>query len=287
PTHPPASAALDAFFDHYYAADPVQATFTGVHDHDGRLPDWSPDGLEAAAAAAHGLRRLLDAAGRVEDEAVRDYPGAVDLALADGWLEIQLAEEASGHFVRRNPALWTGEAIFGAIALVTRPFAEAAVRVESLVARLAAIPAFLADARRVCRDMPAPWRERALRECEAAVPLLRDRLPAWWRQQHVAANAVTAADSASRGACAAFEDFAAWLRRSPAGREAVAAGGELMTLLLRRGHWCATPPRPLLAEAREALDAEAAALDELARELSPDGWAAVREAIAARHPAAA
>ena len=54
--------ALDRFFDHYYRARPVQATFTGVHDHDHRLPDWSPEGLEAQLAemrdrCARGLPR--------------------------------------------------------------------------------------------------------------------------------------------------------------------------------------------------------------------------------------
>ena len=35
--------ALDAFFESYYRLRPVNATFTGVHDYDDRLPDWSPE----------------------------------------------------------------------------------------------------------------------------------------------------------------------------------------------------------------------------------------------------
>jgi hypothetical protein len=34
--------ALDRFFESYYRLRPVNATFTGVHAHDARLPDWSP-----------------------------------------------------------------------------------------------------------------------------------------------------------------------------------------------------------------------------------------------------
>ena len=33
------SAAVDAFLDHYYRRNPVNATFTGVHARDDRLPD--------------------------------------------------------------------------------------------------------------------------------------------------------------------------------------------------------------------------------------------------------
>ena len=50
----------------------------------------------------------------------------MDLALADGFLEIQIAEHEGAHFYRGNPALWTGEAIFSVIALVTRDFAPLA-----------------------------------------------------------------------------------------------------------------------------------------------------------------
>jgi len=33
-------SALAGFFDSYYRLRPVNATFTGVHDFDHRLPDW-------------------------------------------------------------------------------------------------------------------------------------------------------------------------------------------------------------------------------------------------------
>ena len=51
--------ALAAFFDSYYRLRPVNATFTGVHEHDDRLPDWSPDGLAAAADEMRALRASL------------------------------------------------------------------------------------------------------------------------------------------------------------------------------------------------------------------------------------
>src|SRR5262247_311086 len=58
--------ALAAFFDSYYRLRPVNATFTGVHDYDDRLPDWSPDGLAAAADEMRRVRDSLAARRRME-----------------------------------------------------------------------------------------------------------------------------------------------------------------------------------------------------------------------------
>jgi hypothetical protein len=37
------SGALAAFLESYHRLRPVNATFTGVHDHDHLLPVWSRD----------------------------------------------------------------------------------------------------------------------------------------------------------------------------------------------------------------------------------------------------
>ena len=80
------------FFSTFYARRPVTATFTGLHHHDHALPDWSPEGLAASIDEMRALRRDLDAAGRTQDADVCRFPDEVDLALADGCLEIQIAE---------------------------------------------------------------------------------------------------------------------------------------------------------------------------------------------------
>jgi peptide/nickel transport system substrate-binding protein len=288
--------ALDRFFDHYYRVRPVQATFTGVHDYDHRLPDWSLEGLESQLAEMRDLRTLLAAVGgpsafaeaTADQKApplhARKWKDEVDLALADGFLEIQIAEHESSHFVHRNPALWTGEAIFSVIALVTRPFAPVEVRLDTAIARMRAIPSFLASARHVMLAAPAFWRARAVRECSAAVPLLRESLPRWWRASGAPEQTVNAADRAALDATAAFESFGQWIQQELAEAPASmsSAGSDLLDLLLRRGHWCNTPPATLLQEARETLEAEVA---ELVRQAHPHGgWASVQEQLGNGHP---
>src|SRR5262245_48885163 len=153
----PAAAALDRFFDTFYRQRPVAATFTGLHEHDSVLPDWSAAGLAFAADEMRARARDLDAAGRVADDDVTVFPDQVDLALAHGAIEIALAEHESGMFVRANPSLWTGEAIFGVLSLITRDFAPIGGRLLAADQRLKAIPPFLAEMADVLDAAPAEW----------------------------------------------------------------------------------------------------------------------------------
>ncbi|HVE79716.1 MAG TPA: DUF885 family protein, partial [Gemmatimonadaceae bacterium] len=150
----------------WYALFPVDATFAGLHDHDDRLPDWSPDGLARAADELRALRATL---APVEPPAPGATPHGVDRAVLDAALEVRAAELEGPHFHRGNPSLFAGEAVFSVIALVTRDFAPAAERAERLAARLGAIPRFLADApRTIAGPIPAAWSARALRDAKGA-----------------------------------------------------------------------------------------------------------------------
>lgn len=302
-----AGAALDRFFETFYRQRPVTATFTGLHQHDGVLPDWSPAALGAQADELRALRRELEAAGRVADADVRTFPGDVDLALADAVLEIALAEHESGHFVHRNPSLWTGEAIFGVLSLVTRDFAPLAERLASAETRLAAIPAFLAQAAQTMVSAPLDWKMKARQDCDAAVPLFAQTLPAWVRDE-VAQGRAPGIDAerwsrASVAASEAFTTFATWLtvpdvasaaapsswfgRGAPKGLADIGPTGEsapqlLMELLVRRGHGVTVPLPELLDEATAALAEARARLDEMTA--PHGGWPAVQEQLAEAHP---
>jgi hypothetical protein len=290
---PAASAALDRFFEAFYRRRPVTATFTGLHAHDGRLPNWSTLGLAGEVDELRTLRTDLAAAGAPAASTLPSFPDGVDLALADAHLEIALAEHESGHFEHRNPSVWTGEAIFGVLSLVTRDFAPIAERLDAARQRLDAIPRFLADLRTTLKEAPLDWKGRAKRECQTAAPLVGTTLPAWVATQHPPAAAAFAA--AGQTAARAFQDLdtwlgpvgqpgpLAWLRSSastaPSERES--AGADLLALLVARGHGVTTRLDELLREATAALDEATARLDEMAA--PHGGWPAVQELLAADH----
>jgi Bacterial protein of unknown function (DUF885) len=276
---------LDAFFESYYRLRPVNATFTGVHDYDDRLPDWSPDGLAAACDEMAAIRASLDAiaadAASLRDVAVRDR------ALAASFLDVQIAEMASLHFQRGNPSLAIGEAAFGVISLITRRFAPAAERARSLAARLDAIPNFLAGARRSIVDgVPEPWRAKCLHECDGTTKLLRNGVPRWLAVESLDDPQIL---SACEQAAAAVAAYRTWLTHDvpAAAPRRLAVGSALFDLFLARGHHCPDTAVSLRSNAAAALDQALAELDRRARITAPGGYPEVHARLAEAHPTVA
>ncbi|MFN8582554.1 MAG: DUF885 family protein [Gemmatimonadaceae bacterium] len=282
----PLIAALDAFFQSYYATRPVNATFTGVHDFDGLLPDWSPAGIERARLDMSRLRNLLAHAapslGTLGTGSQPDW-GLIDATLADAFLDIQLAELETTHFQRGNPSLAVGETAFGLISLMTRPFAPASERAHALRARLDAIPDFLHGAQRTLAAVPQRplWRDKALRELDGVRILLDRGIPVWCR---VEADGVDLAASLQR-ARDAIETFAQWLRLAPVATDATYGCGEpFLSLLLRRGHWVSDDLESLRRTWRARLVEERNRLTDRAHHEHADGWSGVQAELAVRHP---
>ena len=287
--HSAVSAALDRFFDHYYRCRPVNATFTGMHEYDTRLPDWSPDGLHAMDDEMRALHAELSAAHPTPESArhYRDDVDLLDAELARAFLEIQLAENASRHGVRGNPALWTGEAIFSVVSLMIREFAPLDDRLRAATARLEAIPTFLAHAPETMGDsaLPAAWTARALRECEGAAILLTRGMDAWLASGAHAAALAPPLREASAQALESMQRFVAWLENRPVAPDSTTAcGAALYDLLLSRGHQCAQSRAQLLAGARATLAEEKDTLNAMCREAGGT-WKHVQGLLASDHPA--
>jgi len=282
------SVAFGDFLAHYYRRRPVNATYTGKHDFDHLLPDWSGAGVEQMRREMVALRERIAAVTVSIDDAVgaRDF-GAIDLALADSFLEIQLAELEGRHFQRGNPSLVVGEAVFSAISLMVRGFAPIDARARMLRARLAAIPRFLASALAVVAEAPVPstWIDKALRECEGARLVFGSGLDRWTASDDISTElreAVRREADAALGAVEAFATELAGLARDST--PARSCGRELLELLVRRGHWCETPIDELLETVRGAFASEKARLEVMARAVDAGGLSAVQERLAQAHP---
>jgi uncharacterized protein (DUF885 family) len=272
---------LDDFFGAYYRRRPVNATFIGVHDHDAALPDLSEQGAGDTVAEMEQLLRR-----------VRSLPPeplgtgeAVDRALAEGYLEIQLWEYASTHFYGGNPTFYTGEAIFGVLSLFLSPFAPVSGRVAAATERLRGVPRLLAEAKGNIREAPAAWTERAARECTGAIAFLTRGVEILVGDERIDAPAF---NDAARAAAAAFDDLRSHLTNELARRDTgrYACGAEAFALLLRRGHFLDRDANEIARWADDEMRAASAWLETLAANLGAASWRDALARLGEHHPAA-
>ncbi|MGI9252456.1 MAG: DUF885 family protein [Thermomicrobiales bacterium] len=259
-----ASPWLDAFFKLQFERLPVNATFTGIHDHDGQLPDWSD---RAVRQWSTEIDQLLARApsGAGEPEAVRH-----DLLLAANHLQLQRHEFDLPQFHTGNPAHWTGEAVFSIIGLFLRDAEPGTERARSALSRMRLIPEFLAQSRAAIREAPAEWTARASRESRAAAAYFDTGLPLLLRQRDLEIPGILDAAISTRDA---FLDHARWLDEELAARPRhdVAAGRDAFDRYLRLGH-CLPAGHDahwLERHAARALTAAQERLAALAEELFP------------------
>lgn len=295
PTAPVIDAWLDAFFASYHRHRPVSATFIGVHEHDGRLPDASEAGVADALADARDLLTRGEAllAGRTprpgEGPGPEPAPAQrLDVRLATGFLRTQLWELASGHGPRGNPAFHTGEAVFGVVSLFLTEYAPVHERVDAARARLAAIPTLLGQLRTEVREAPRAWTLRAMDECRGGLALVGTGHGAGGLDLLAAERGfdVAALRKEAEGAARAFSETAAWLESDllPGGDAPLACGEEALDLHLRQAHFLTESADELVAYARYQMEEARGYLEAYAGDFGAATPAQALAGLADLHP---
>lgn len=128
------------FMAESFRLDPLEATNAGLHDHDGRWPDWSDDGIAERLAFVERWRNRLEAIAGDELTADEEIDRErLLLELDDRAFEARLAADAW------DPMAWIYRLGDGLFTLLSREFAPPASRLASFAGRLEGIPA-VADA---------------------------------------------------------------------------------------------------------------------------------------------
>lgn len=134
-------AFVDGFLDAHFEANPHEAVQAGLHEHDGRLPDWSPEGLRREA------RRLSEARERTRsfpvDALDEDRAFEREYLLAE--LDARLFWREAAGWPRRNPMFYA-EALDPAV-YVTREYAPPEERLRAYTRYARAVPEALARVR--------------------------------------------------------------------------------------------------------------------------------------------
>jgi hypothetical protein len=252
----------NAFIERAFELDPTFAANQGRHEYDGRLPDWSEEGLTAAKTflrdsitQAEAMRGLSD-----EQEFQRDYL----VAVARGqlfWLET--ADQP-----HTNPAYYMG-ALSPSI-YVARPYAPLDQRLRAYIQYLQAVPS---AAQQIRANLRTPLPLSFINYGRASF----GGLASYYQGDGKAAfAAVNDADlqrqltEASNAAAAAMTDLANWLEtQRPTATTNFALGAERFAQMLRDTEMVDISLEELERIGREDLARNQAALREACGQFAP------------------
>lgn len=278
----PFSAWLDDFFAVYYRRRPVNATFIGVHDYDAVLPDFSARGVAETTAEMTALLGDLRSGAVAEPETPAER---TDRTLAEHFLTIQLWEYGSRHFQGGNPCVYTGEAIFGILSLFLRPFAPLSERVDAAIARMEAIPQFLATAARNIPSAPSAWTERAIRECTGAMHFLGNGVEMLIADEGISNPYFRSAATDAQRAFATYQAFLTTEVRA-ATDDTCGCGGEAFERYMALGHELTMTGAEIERYARDQFAEARARLDEGAAAFGVPNWRTALALLTRIHPMA-
>jgi len=173
------AALADRYFeDVYFKYSPTRATRAGLHDHDGRLEDFSRGAIEAQIAA------LKDFQGRFERaQVLADAPDAAadrELLLSD--VRSSLLELETIRSWERDPDLYSSGITVSAFVIMSRDFAPPDERLRSLVAREKQMPAVLELAHANLKNPPRRYTEIALEQLPGIVSFFEKDVPAAFKE---------------------------------------------------------------------------------------------------------
>jgi uncharacterized protein (DUF885 family) len=197
--HPVAEQIVDDLL----AADPELALWSGEHRYDDRLPDFSDSAVRAEVAR---LRESADVLHEVDVDTL-DAEDAVDYQMLASAVDARLfalteTREHEWSPLKHNP----GALLYG---LLMREFAPPEQRLESVLARLDALPDALATAEAVLAGCPTVHVETAIGQIEGTAALVRGEVSALAAKVPALAGRAAAAQAS---AIARLDRHAEWLR---------------------------------------------------------------------------
>jgi hypothetical protein len=257
-------AAVDGFIDGYFQHNPTQAANAGKHEFDGKLPDYSPAGMQATIDWLHQQR---DAVAKFSDDQLdarqrfqRDYV----LAAIDGqlfWLE------ESG-FSSSNPGFYAGD--LSPSMYLTRPYAPLAQRMAAFVSYQEALPKAIEQIRGNFKtQLPASYIDLGVNTFGGYASFFKNDVPAIFaevkdealQQRFVAANA---------GAVKATQEMADWFTSlKPQATQDFALGAEKFSRMLQATERVELPLDQLKAAGEADLARNLAALKAACDEFAP------------------
>jgi hypothetical protein len=268
PTHGTFAAFVDDYYAALFAWDPNQATYAGIHDSDGKLPDLTAERFADRAATLKKQHTELRAlrAGKLTDDEVIDAE-VLDHAIRAELLDIEIVRDW-----KRNPVLYLGRPAEGIDLLIKRSFAPPAERLKAVIGRLKAAPPLLAAMKANVVNPPKEFTDLGIIVAKGSVSFFRTDLPAWAKTAAGKDEKLfTEFEGANKPVVEMFEAAAKWLTNDllPQSTGQYAIGADAFLKKLETEEMVDIPLDKLLATGEANLKRDQDALVETAKKIDP------------------
>lgn len=283
----PADSAFKALareiIESHLQRNPSVATDLGVHRYDDRIEDLSSAAIAAASTAMKGFRTRLAAVDTTSlstgNRADRDLLiGAMDAGI--------LANDVIKPWAS-NPDNYSSGVTNAAYVIMKRPFAPAAERLKSLIAREKQMPAMLAEARKNLINPPRVYTEIALEQIDGDISFFTNDVPAAFTETRD--PSLLAEFRATNGAVLkALADYREWMQTEllPKSNGNFAYGAATYAMALAATERIDLPLDRLLAIAEADRKKNEDAFQAVARQIDPNRSAEqVLASLQLDHPA--
>lgn len=250
--------------DQYLRSRPNAGVEIGLHEHDGKLPDFTADGLAAtvlSTASAIDTLKAFDPSGL--DPHQRAERAALLTTLEEVRFRIEVLKEP-----QRNPMFYVG--ILDLTPYVSRDYAPIEQRAEAIIAFAEAVPAHLTAAKANLEpNLPRTFIETALIQTRGTASFARTDVPAAMASlpKGPLASRLT---NALEGMATALDGYAGYLEEAN-GRatDEFALGPEVFQRMLQSTQGIDVELGALEAVIRADLERNLAAMKEAAAKISP------------------
>jgi hypothetical protein len=256
-----------SFLDGYFERHPTFAAGAGRHEFDGRLPDWSPEGLAAEAAWLKAERERAEEF----DPATLDERRAFEREMLKVVIDSDLFWLEAAEAPRRNPLYYAGP--IDPSLYLTRDYAPLPQRMRAFVSFARSVPQAAAQVRaNLLTPMPRSHAELGEMTFGGLAGYLESDVPPLFAAVEDAAlqeEFRTAVGDAAR----ALRDLGAWFHEQypPAGTDAgdFRLGADLFSRMLRETERVDVPLDELEAAGRRELERNLAAFREACAAFAP------------------
>ena len=276
----PFGELVNDFLQAGWIHDPVMSTQMGIHDYDHHWADRTADAIAEwgqTLQSFQGRFEQLDPAGLSRSEQL-DRRWA--LAVLD-YLQVQHGLK----LLQRSPQIPLQDVGAGVHSLLIGDFAPVETRLESVLARVRAVPSFLESAEQMLQieEIPPVWLEASLPNATAAQQFLAKEIP------KAAADVPALAEelvSACQQAAQALAEYEGFLRdRGGEAQGQYAIGRENFDRILQGFHMLDMDSDDLYEFGWEWIDRYERQMVEVAGRIDPEAdWTEVLETIKDDHP---